>query len=150
MAAATPTAGGPRPLPVDEVHAQAIVERHEPIGANPAKEGERLVIAADEHVLPVVHAFAGRGIGKCGGTAPKPRPCLTKGHPRASVSEGHGGAEPGKSAANDDDVRACAPSPASERSQIVAAMTARLGRGTRMIVLKTSYRARSTRVRISR
>ena len=73
-------------------------------GADAAEKPKRLVIAAEEHVLPVVHALAGRRIGERGGAPAERRPRLEHEHARAALGQRRRGAQAGEAAADDDDV----------------------------------------------
>ena len=57
------------------------------------------MVAAEEHVLPVVHAFRRRGIGERGGTSAERRPRLEHGHAYTAFRERGRRAQSGESAA---------------------------------------------------
>jgi hypothetical protein len=64
-------AGQPRraPAAVDHVHRQIVLEGNAAGRADALEELERLAVAPDEHVLPVVHALAGGRIDERRGAA---------------------------------------------------------------------------------
>ena len=96
-----------RPLAcaIDDLQIQRRIECHRIGDANRVEKGERLVVAAEEHVLAVVEHLARLRIGKRG-SAPAQTPALLDDQdPRAPLGEPDGGAQPGKAGANDDDVR---------------------------------------------
>ena len=144
-------------VPIDHVDVQLGLHVHVACGADAAEKRERLVIAAEEHVLAVVHALAGGRIGERGRPAAERRPRLEHEHADAALGQRRGGAEAGEAAADDDDVNGSMPNaqcltlesvgfgtgarrrmPISVCSQMRSAMSARCGRGTRMRRLNTS------------
>ena len=78
--------------------------------ADAPEKAKRLVIAAEEHVLAVVDALAGGGIGERRRTPAQRRPRLEHEHARATLGQRGGGAEAGEAGADDDDVGASASS----------------------------------------
>src|SRR5947207_10562442 len=65
---------------------------------------ERLVVAAHEHVLAVVHELAGLAIRERGRAAAEPRLRFDDEHACAVARETHGGAQAGEAGADHDDV----------------------------------------------
>src|ERR1041385_2894183 len=63
-------------LVVDHVDPEPILQLNTIACANPIEKGERVAIAAEQHVLAVVDALSSGGIGKCRGAAPDGRPRL--------------------------------------------------------------------------
>ena len=132
-----PPAGG-----VDERHAQLGLQAHARLGADAAEEPERLVIAAEEDVLAVVHQLARGRIDERGGAAAKPRAGVEDEHARAGLGETAGGGEAREASADHDRVVGGRPRahrhPAMVFAQVDAAIHARAGRGTRTTAEKTS------------
>ena len=107
-----------------------------PFRADAPEKSKRLVIAAEEHVLPVVHALAGCRIGERRGAPAQCGPRLDDKHLCATLGQRGGGAQARKAAADDDDVgcQRCR----RVRVKIRKATSARWGRGTRIRRLNTS------------
>ena len=118
-----------------------------------SQKRERLRVAAEQHVLPVVDELAGDAIAERRRPSAELRPRLEHEHAAAGVGQRGRGRQPGEAAADDDDVgrhrmeasdgvggghaRAAMPEQYVE-SRSTAAMTARRGRGTRTTSEKTS------------
>ena len=118
-----------------------------PVGADRVEERERLVIAAEQHVLAVVDELAGLAIGERRGPAAELRPRVerrARGWPACGERRR---AQPGEAGADDDDVGGVIvgaargrgyPARRSVRIQVVAAISARRGRGMRTTSENTS------------
>ena len=77
---------------------------HAAFGANSTKELERLDVAAEQHVLSVVDDFAAIAIDECRGAPAQPRFRLEDEHAGAAGGHPYGGAQTGKSRADDNRV----------------------------------------------
>ena len=102
-------------------------------------------VAAEQHMLPVVDELSGVPIDEGRGAAAELRPSVEDGDRCAAVGEQGAGAQAGETGADDDDVRARAGSrrvghrrPTAVRAHVVAAISARCGRGMRTTRLNTS------------
>ena len=93
-----------RPGAIDHVDGQPVLNADVPFGADAPEKSKRLVVAAEEDVLPVVHALAGCRIGERGGAPAQRRPRLDDKHLCAALGQRGGGAQARKAAADDDDV----------------------------------------------
>ena len=117
-------------------------------GANPPKKGKRVAITAEQDVLTVINTLARRRVGECGcATAQRGSRFQDEDAP-AMLRESRGGAESRKAATDHDRVGAQLRNIARAHNR--SAITARYGRGTRILVLNTSYPLRSMRRRISK
>ena len=67
-------------------------------GTDPAEKGERLAIAAHQHVLTVVDEVAGLWIYHRIGSAAEPRLAFEQRHPKAAISQGDTRTESGEAA----------------------------------------------------
>ena len=140
--------------------AQAVLDRHQAVRADPAQEGPGVVIAAEQDVLAVVHPLAARLVAGGEGAPAEHRPGLGHDHPRPGVGQRTGSAQAGAAGADDHDVHrghdvragttASTPARISVRAQVVAAMIARCGRGTRTTSENTSKPRRSIRCRMAK
>src|SRR6185503_10262738 len=147
------------PVPIDDVDVQITLHVHVAERVQAAKKRERLVIAADEHVLTIVHTLSRPWIDERCGPASERRPGFEDENSDALFGEGCGGTEAGKATTDHDDINAqcrmpnaqCLTlesvglgtgarrrAPSSVCSQMRRAITARFGRGTRMRDEKTS------------
>ena len=92
----------PRRAPgaIDDVDRELLLDAHVRLGADAAQEAERLVVAAEEHVLAVVHALAGGRIGERRRAAAERRPRLEHQHARAALGQRRRGAQPGEAGAD--------------------------------------------------
>jgi len=117
-------------------------------GANPPKKGKGVAITAEQDVLTIVDTLARRRIGERGCTTAQRRPRLQDQDPPAMLRESRGGAESRKAATNHDRVGVQLRSIARTHNR--SAITARYGRGTRILVLNTLYPLRSMRRRTSK
>ena len=113
------------------------LERRERIGADLAQERVGLAIAAEQHVLAVVHALAGLAIGERRRAPAEPRRFLDDDDPLAGGGETDGGRSAREARADHDDVGGQRLSHAS-RHHVRIASRACAGRGTRITVLNTS------------
>ena len=77
---------------------------HVVAGTNLIQERERRRVAAEHHVLPVVHELAGVAIRERGRAAAEPRTRLEDQHARPVPREPAGGAHAGESGTDDDHV----------------------------------------------
>ena len=94
------------PVPIDHVDVQIGLHVHVAERVQAAKKRERLVIAADEDVLTIVHTLSRPWIDeRCGPTAER-RPGFEDEHADALLGEGCGGTEAGKATTDHDDVNA--------------------------------------------
>ena len=116
---------------------QPVLHANVPFGADAAEKPERLVVAAEQHVLSVVHALAGRRIGERRRTAAECRPRLEDEHPAPRSASAVAALRPAKPPPIDDDV-GVSPAQAASGAQMRSAIDARAGRGTRIRRLKTS------------
>ena len=89
---------------IDDVDREPVLHLHVILGADAPEEREGVAIAAKQHVLAVVDALAGRGIGERGRAAAKRRPRLEDEDARALLGERGGGAQPREAAADHDRV----------------------------------------------
>ena len=89
---------------IDHVDVQVGLHVHVRRGVDPTEKPERLVVAADEHVLPVVDALAGRRIGEGGRPAAQRRPCFENQDAHTALGQCGRGAQAGKAPSDDDDV----------------------------------------------
>ena len=134
------------PFTVDHVHRESILHLDVTGGTNAIEEPERVAVAAEKDMLPVVHTFAGGGIGECRCTPAKRRPRFEDEHARALFGEQRRRREPGEASADDDGVRSSRFARSgqvgyrvnSARSHRRIAIKARYGRGTRILRLNTS------------
>ena len=128
--------------------AQRALHAHQPRGADAPQERQRVVVAAEQHVLAVVDPLAAGLIARGEGPAAEHRARFDDQHAHAGVGEGGRRAQAGASrpdhhhvdGGHDERAGATASTPAriSVRAQVVAAMSARCGRGTRTTSEKTS------------
>jgi len=133
-------------FPVDHVHRESILHLDVTGGTNAIEEPERVAVAAEKDMLPVVHTFAGSGIGECGCTPAKRRPRFEDEHARALFGEQRRRRESGEASADDDGVRSTRFARSghvgyrvnSARTHRRIAIRARYGRGTRILRLNTS------------
>lgn len=110
-------------------------------GTNAIEEPERVAVAAEKDMLPVVHTFAGGGIGECRCTPAKRRPRFEDEHARALFGEPRRRRESGEASADDDGVWRSESSGQrvnNARTHRRIAISARYGRGTRILRLNTS------------
>ena len=118
------------------------------------------MIAAEQDVLAVVHPLAARLVAGGEGAPAEHRPGLGHDHPSPGVGQRTGSAQAGATGADDHDVHrghdvragttASTPARISVRAQVVAAMIARCGRGTRTTSENTSKPRRSIRCRMAK
>ena len=107
--------------------------------SDPIEELEGGPIAAEEHVLPVVHELPRGPIGKRGGPAAKLRPRLEHEHGYAGLRERGGRAQAGEAGTHDHHIgTAGAHGRTIARAHTRAAMSARRGRGMRTTASNTS------------
>ena len=118
-----------------------------PCGADPAQERERLAVAAEQHVLAVVDELAGLAIDERGRAAAQPRRGLEHEHARAplrpapsprSARRSRRRSRRRRSCAGHDDQRPIS----GVFAQVVAAISARRGRGTRITLAEDVVVAR--------
>src|SRR6266545_1040325 len=131
---------------IDHVDGQAILDPHVIHRADALEKLERVAVTAEQDVLTVVDALTRRGIGKCRRAPSKRRPRFENKDARSFFRE-HRRRRESREAAADDDRVVLAPSERREsrgqRANIACAhkriaITARYGRGTRILRLKTS------------
>ena len=72
-------------------------------GADPCQKTECLDVAAEQDVLPVVHAFTGFPIRERGRPAAKPAASFENENPHAMFRQQRGRTQPGETTADDDD-----------------------------------------------
>ena len=131
---------------VDHVHRESILHLDVTGGANAIEEPERVAVAAEKDVLPVVHTFPGGGIGECRCTPAKRRPRFENEHAPALFGEQRRRREAREASADDDGVRSTRVARSghvgyrvnSARAHRRIAISARYGRGTRILLLNTS------------
>ncbi len=126
---------------VDHVHHESILHLDVTGGTNAIEEPERVAVAAEKDMLPVVHTFAGGGIGECRCTPAKRRPRFEDEHARALFGEPRRRRESGEASADDDGVgrsKSSGQRVNSARTHRRIAIRARYGRGTRILRLNTS------------
>jgi hypothetical protein len=91
-------------VPIEADQLERRLDAHVIRGADRREKRQRLAIAAEEHVLAVVHELAGVAIAKCRRAPAELRPRIENQHPRAAARQRARGAEAGETAAYDDDV----------------------------------------------
>jgi len=131
---------------VEHVHRESILDLDVTGGTNAIEEPERVAVAAEKDMLPVVHTFAGGGIGECRCAPAKRRPRFEDEHAPVLFGEQRRRRESGEASADDDGVRstrfACSGQVGyrvnSARTHRRIAIRARYGRGTRILRLNTS------------
>ena len=108
------------------------------------------MVAPEQHVLSVVDGLAGLRVDKRGGTAAEAGPGLEHQHARPAFRERAAVDSPANPAPMTMASGCHRGLPATAARHVDAAITARRGRGTRTVALKTSYPDRSIRSRIAR
>ena len=111
-------------IAIDDVHRQPILQLNAIARTDSIEKGERVAVAAEEHVLSVVDPLTGSRIGERTGTAADRRPRLEHQHAGTALGKACRRREPGASGADDNDVRSI--HRASSRAPTGAAQSARV------------------------
>jgi hypothetical protein len=93
----------PPTLAIDERHVKRGLQPNVSFSANRFQKRERLVVAAEQHVLTVIHPLPRLGIREGGGSSAECRARLEHQYLSALTRELDGCTEPGESATNDYD-----------------------------------------------
>jgi len=115
-------------------------------GADALEESKGVAVAAEQHMLPVVHTLARGGIGECRRAPAKRRPRFEDEHARAPFRQQRRRGEAGKASADDDGVHSTRFARSGQvryrakraRAHRWIAISARYGRGRRTLRLNTS------------
>ena len=94
------------PVTVDDLDGQLRLQLHVRLGADAPQKAKRLVVTADEDVLPVVDAFSGRRIRECGGASSQGRACFEYEHALSRFGKGSGRAQSREAGAENNDLTA--------------------------------------------
>ena len=139
---------GRTPRHVDHGHGERRLHVQAVTRADPVQIRQGVVIAAEQHVLAVVHPVARQLVAGGEGAPAEHGTRLDHHHPRARLGQGAGGAQARAAGADHDGIRgghgvragasASTPARIRVRAQVVAASQARAGRGTRTTSVNTS------------